>query len=149
MCHIGNSACSDADCYSAFFNEISYVKPVVPTLYSALTTGGNASDVTVYGGYTNSYVLKKDEIVEIILNNDDTGKHPFHLHGHNFQAVVRSDDNWGHYDPSNHSAFPTTPMRRDTFMVRPASNFVVRFKADNPGVWFFHCHIDWVSDMHQ
>jgi iron transport multicopper oxidase len=25
----------------------------------------------------------------------------------------------------------------------PANGYVVlRFKADNPGVWFFHCHID-------
>ncbi|EMC92270.1 hypothetical protein BAUCODRAFT_126264 [Baudoinia panamericana UAMH 10762] len=127
----------------AFFNDITYTAPVVPTLYSALTTGANASDVTVYGGYTNSYVLQKDDIVDIVLNNDDAGKHPFHLHGHNFQAIVRSEDDWGHYDPNNHSAFPATPMRRDTLMVRPQGNFVVRFKADNPGVWFFHCHIDW------
>lgn len=34
-------------------------------------------------------------------------------------------------------------MRRDTFMVNPSANFVIRFKADNPGVWLFHCHIDW------
>jgi iron transport multicopper oxidase len=46
----------------------------VPTLYSALTTGANASDVTVYGDYTNAHVLQKDEIVDIVLNNDDTGK---------------------------------------------------------------------------
>ena len=127
--------------FSAFFNDITYTRPVVPTLYTALTTGANASDVTVYGGYTNSFVLKKDQIVEIVLNNADTGKHPFHLHGHNFQVVVRADDDWGVYDPSNHTAFPSIPMRRDTLMVRPTSNFVVRFKADNPGVWLFHCHI--------
>ncbi|KAK5132386.1 hypothetical protein LTR08_009157 [Meristemomyces frigidus] len=127
----------------AFFNDITYTTPVVPTLYTALTTGANASDVTVYGGFTSSYVLKKDQIVEIVLNNDDTGKHPFHLHGHNFQVVARADEDWGHYDPSNHTAFPSSPMRRDTLMVRPQSNFVVRFKADNPGIWLFHCHIDW------
>jgi iron transport multicopper oxidase len=26
-------------------------------------------------------------------------------------------------------------MRRDTFMANPQGNFVVRFRADNPGVW--------------
>jgi len=127
----------------AFFNDITYTQPVVPTLYSVLTTGANASNAAVYGSSTNSFVLQKDEVVEIVLNNDDTGKHPFHLHGHNFQAVVRSDENAGHWNPSNESTFPAVPMRRDTLMVRPLSNFVVRFKADNPGVWFFHCHIDW------
>ncbi|SSD62075.1 uncharacterized protein SCODWIG_03837 [Saccharomycodes ludwigii] len=34
-------------------------------------------------------------------------------------------------------------MIRDTFYVRPLSSFVIRFMADNPGVWFFHCHIEW------
>jgi iron transport multicopper oxidase len=28
-------------------------------------------------------------------------------------------------------------------VVPPQGYFVVRFVADNPGVWFFHCHIDW------
>lgn len=28
-------------------------------------------------------------------------------------------------------------------MVHPKSNIVLRFKADNPGVWLFHCHIEW------
>jgi len=34
-------------------------------------------------------------------------------------------------------------MRRDTFMVRPVSNYVLRFRADNPGIWLYHCHIEW------
>ncbi|KAK5160948.1 hypothetical protein LTS14_000741 [Recurvomyces mirabilis] len=127
----------------AFFNDITYTTPVVPTLYSALTTGANASDVAVYGDYTNSYVLEKGDVVEIILNNDDAGKHPFHLHGHNFQAVYRGPDDDGHYNPANMTDFPAMPMRRDTLMAKPNSNFVIRFVADNPGVWFFHCHIDW------
>ncbi|TKA66614.1 hypothetical protein B0A55_08152 [Friedmanniomyces simplex] len=127
----------------AFFNDITYTQPVVPTLYSALTTGANAADGTVYGEYTNSYVLEKDQIVDIVLNNADTGKHPFHLHGHNFQAIHRGPDNEGSYNATNETSFPVTPMRRDVLLVRPLANFVVRFKADNPGVWFFHCHIDW------
>ena len=34
-------------------------------------------------------------------------------------------------------------MRRDTVLVRPNGNLVLRFRADNPGVWLFHCHIEW------
>jgi iron transport multicopper oxidase len=34
-------------------------------------------------------------------------------------------------------------MRRDTILVRPNGNIVLRFRADNPGVWLFHCHIEW------
>lgn len=109
----------------------------MPTLYSVLTTGSSATDATVYGDYTNSYVLKKGDIVEIVLNNNDPGKHPFHLHGHNFQTVWRGLPNSGSYNGVNETAFPTKPMRRDTFMVRPNGNFVVRFKANNPGESFF------------
>jgi iron transport multicopper oxidase len=119
----------------AFFNGISYVRPKVPTLYTAMSVGGDNTDARVYGRDTNAFVLAKGEVVEIVLNNDDGGKHPFHLHGHAFQVVARSDDDAGHYDPNNHTDFPAVPMRRDTVMVRPNGNFVVRFKADNPGVW--------------
>jgi iron transport multicopper oxidase len=34
-------------------------------------------------------------------------------------------------------------MRRDTVLVHPDGNMVLRFRADNPGVWLFHCHLEW------
>jgi len=133
-----HTACHDYAEYdnSAFFNDITYVAPKVPTLYSVLTTGDSASNSAVYGRDTHTFVLEQGQVVEIVLNNDDAGKHPFHLHGHNFQVIWRSEENAGHYDPNNHTEFPATPMRRDTFMANPQGNFVVRFRADNPGVWY-------------
>ncbi|KJX95791.1 iron transport multicopper oxidase fet3 like protein [Zymoseptoria brevis] len=127
----------------AAFNDISYVRPKVPTLYSALTTGVDAANGTVYGTDTNPFVLNKMDVIEIVLNNDDPGKHPFHLHGHDFQVIQRAPEEDGFYQPNNHSVFPSKPMRRDTVWVRPNSNFVIRFRADNPGIWLFHCHIEW------
>jgi iron transport multicopper oxidase len=99
----------------------------------------------VYGSHTHSFVLAKDEIVDIVLNNLDPGKHPFHLHGHNFQAIWRSDEEAGTFADSNVTSadYPSTPMRRDTIVLRPNGNMVLRFRADNPGVWLFHCHIEW------
>jgi iron transport multicopper oxidase len=38
-------------------------------------------------------------------------------------------------------------MRRDTFVLRPDGYIVLRFKADNPGVWLFHCHLEWHVDQ--
>lgn len=128
---------------SAFFNDVTYVEPKVPTLYTVLSTGNNATDSRIYGSNTNSFILAKDEVVEIILNNNDPGKHPFHLHGHAFQAIVRSEEEAGAYVANE--TFPQTPMRRDTILVRPNGNIVLRFKADNPGVWLFHCHIEWYA----
>ncbi|GMF72910.1 unnamed protein product [Aspergillus oryzae] len=105
----------------------------MPTLYTALSTGSAATNSTVYGYNTNAFILDKGDVIDLVLNNDDTGKHPFHLHGHNFQVVARSDEDAGHYDANNHSAFPSVPMRRDTIYVKPTGYFVIRFRADNPG----------------
>lgn len=142
----------------AFFNNISYVDPKVPTLTTALTSGKLANDPRIYGDNINAYVFEKDEIVEIVLNNYDTGKHPFHLHGHNFQLVQKSpafheDENFPEEDqdkmtvPYNESAplmdFPSHPVTRDTVLLEPNGHLVLRFKANNPGIWYFHCHVDW------
>ena len=35
------------------------------------------------------------------------------------------------------------PIRKDTVAVPDAGFTVMRFKADNPGVWLLHCHISW------
>lgn len=79
-----------------------------PSLYTVLSTHGNTNLTTnelIYGTNTNSFVLQGDEVVEIILNNMDPGKHPFHLHGHNFQVISRFDtddeDNQLVFDPTN------------------------------------------------
>ncbi|EFQ94756.1 hypothetical protein PTT_07471 [Pyrenophora teres f. teres 0-1] len=127
----------------AFFNDMTYVSPKVPTLYSVLSTGANATDAVIYGSNTNSFVLAQNQVVEIVLNNNDPGKHPFHLHGHVFQVVTRSAPDSGPYDPSNTTTPSPTPMRRDTILVYPNGHIVLRFRSDNPGVWLFHCHIEW------
>ncbi|KAK8157217.1 putative ferrooxidoreductase Fet3 [Phyllosticta citrichinensis] len=130
----------------AFFNDITYVAQKVPTLYSVLTSGSAATNPVIYGRDTNTYVLGKGQTIDVILNNMDTGKHPFHLHGHNFQVLYRSPDDEGFFNSTNTTSFPAVPMRRDTFMARPTGNFLIRFKADNPGVWLFHCHLQFHLD---
>lgn len=133
----------------ALFNGVSYTTPKVPTLYTVMSSGKYAEHPEIYGSNTNSFVLQKDEIVEVVVNNKDPGKHPFHLHGHTFQVVKRSeageDDEPIEYDPSKEdsSKFPEFPLMRDTVLVNPNGYIILRFKASNPGVWFFHCHLDW------
>lgn len=139
----------------AFLDNISYTAPKVPTLYTVMSAGDLATNALVYGDNTHTQVLGHNDIVEIVLNNEDSGSHPFHLHGHVFQIVDRfpalGADFFDYadatdsvtYDPSNHSAFPSYPARRDTIIVPPMGYVVLRFRADNPGVWLFHCHIDW------
>lgn len=131
----------------ALFNNFSYVAPKVPTLMTLLSSGKLASNDKIYGTNTNTFVLQHNEVIDIILNNMDPGKHPFHLHGHTFQVIERSppssDDNPITYDPNNHAEFPLNPVIRDTVMVNANGYVVLRFCANNPGVWFFHCHVDW------
>ncbi|KAF8952436.1 hypothetical protein CPC16_003869 [Podila verticillata] len=131
----------------ATFNDVTYVMPKVPSLYTALSMGNNSlsSNPEVYGKYSNPMVLNHNDEIEIVINNLDVGNHPFHLHGHVFQVVGRGD---GAYDPAS-GPYPSylntteNPLRRDTVLVRAQQNAVIRFKANNPGVWFFHCHIEW------
>lgn len=140
----------------AFFNNISYTMPKVPTLYTVLTSGDYATNPAIYGEYTHPFIFEHNAVIEVVLNNLDGGSHPFHLHGHNFQLVSRtpsygpSFNDYADGDPLPYNAtenpssgFPKYPARRDTFVAPPQGNFVVRFVADNPGVWLFHCHIDW------
>ena len=34
-------------------------------------------------------------------------------------------------------------MRRDTVTMPAFSHLVIRFMADNPGIWAMHCHVAW------
>ncbi|KAI1164762.1 Cupredoxin [Nemania serpens] len=129
----------------AFFNNITYKAPKVPSLYTALSAGEQATDPAVYGTHTNAFVLNRGEVVQIIVNNLDSGRHPFHLHGHDFQAIYRSEEEAGTFEDANvtDADFPRFPMRRDTLVLYPEGNIVLRFRANNPGIWLFHCHIEW------
>jgi iron transport multicopper oxidase len=55
--------------YSAFFNNITYVAPKVPILYTAMTTGADAVNPAVYGEFSHPYVLEKGQTIEIVVNN--------------------------------------------------------------------------------
>lgn len=143
----------------AFFNNITYVQPTVPFLTTVLTSGKLSKDLRIYSDSANTFILERDDVIEIVLNNYDTGRHPFHIHGHKFQVVQKSppfnesiDMNSDipqeqltvPYDENNPlMKFPETPVFRDTVILEPNGHVVVRFKADNPGVWLFHCHVDW------
>ncbi len=132
----------------AFFNNLTYVAPKVPTIVTAMTAGKEATNAYIYGTNTNTFVLQHNEVIDIVLNNADTGTHPFHLHGHTFQVIERSEGREDDESPlifnaSDHEPYAEYPMRRDTVYVRPQGYFVLRFRADNPGAWFFHCHIEW------
>ncbi|KAI3404886.2 hypothetical protein KGF56_002302 [Candida oxycetoniae] len=131
----------------AMFNGKTYTPPKVPTLYTLLSSNELATNEAIYGTNTNSFILQGGEVVDLVLNNVDDGKHPFHLHGHNFQVISRSEQGSDPiaFDPNNKTMidYPEKPLIRDTVEVKGNGFFVIRFVAENPGIWFFHCHVDW------
>ena len=112
-------------------NNSTYVEPKVPSLYTALSVGKDATNPIVYGHAANPQVLDYFDTVEVVVNNYDTGGHPLHLHGHNFQIVERSLNNAGPYGGTLMNA-PATPIRRDVVKVNQGGYVVLRFIADNP-----------------
>lgn len=132
---------SDDGINRATLNNVTFIAPTVPTLFTAMSAPSKDVTNPLIYGQVNPFVLKSNEVVEIVLINNDNGAHPWHLHGHAFQVIARSDDNV-EYDPKNIDV-PKTPMRRDTIQVHSGGYVVLRFKADNPGIFLFHCHIEW------
>lgn len=104
----------------------------MPSLFTAMTAGELAKDPKVYSINSSPFVLDFGQTIELVLNNYDSGRHPFHLHGHEFQAVIRSKQDEGPY--VHNATFSQVPMRRDVFVVQPNGNFVIRWRSYNPGV---------------
>ncbi|KAI8318680.1 hypothetical protein GQ54DRAFT_300005 [Martensiomyces pterosporus] len=122
------------------FNNITYVMPKVPSMFTALSMGSEAMNASVYGPQTNAHMLEHMKDIQLIVNNFDAGNHPFHLHGHHFQLVERGP---APYDPTFNPRPQSSPIRRDTVTIPSMEYVVLRFRADNPGTWLFHCHIEW------
>ncbi|KIJ53597.1 multicopper oxidase [Sphaerobolus stellatus SS14] len=87
---------------------------------------------------------KETKVIELIINNLDEGPHPFHLHGHHFYPLLshKSTYGWGMYNyTAGHKAPHQAPVARDTFTIPRRGHVVIRFVADAPGMWLFHCHV--------
>ncbi|KAG1862535.1 Fet3 ferroxidase [Suillus subalutaceus] len=127
----------------AFINDVVYNSPVVPAIMSALSLGENATSLEAYGPY--SFVINYGDVIDLVVQNGDTGKHPFHLHGYKVQIVNRATQ-YNSTDPSLNPPLiegQANPMRRDTVTITGGGSVTLRFVANNPGAWIFHCHIEW------
>ncbi|KAG2141821.1 laccase [Suillus clintonianus] len=113
-------------------NGYSYTSPSTPILLQILNGSLDASELQPNGSV---YTLPANKTIELsIPGGQPEGPHPFHLHGHTF-SVVRSAGS----DVYNYA----NPVRRDTTSNGGSGdNVTIRFRTDNPGPWFFHCHID-------
>ena len=75
---------------------------------------------------SDKILIKKGEIVRMVIHNGSMMRHPMHLHGHDFRIL----NGQGDYSPLK-NIIDIMPMETDT----------LEFAATESGDWFFHCHI--------
>ncbi|HEX9714879.1 MAG TPA: multicopper oxidase domain-containing protein [Desulfurivibrionaceae bacterium] len=71
--------------------------------------------------------IRQGEVTRFIMINRTMMHHPMHLHGHFFRVLNGQDDE-------------RAPLKH-TVDVAPMSTTVIEFDANEPGDWFFHCHL--------
>ncbi|KAL1098490.1 hypothetical protein V6Z11_D05G103500, partial [Gossypium hirsutum] len=105
---------------------------------------GTPPNNTMVNNGTELLVLPFNTNVELIMQDTSilgAESHPLHLHGYNFFVVGQGFGNFDpQKDPNNFNLIDT--VERNTVGVPAGGWVVILFVADNPGVWFMHCHID-------
>ncbi|KAF2659270.1 multicopper oxidase [Lophiostoma macrostomum CBS 122681] len=113
----------------------------------------NAKNELVYQT-ASSTSRSSPPVIDILIQNFDDGNHPFHLHGYKF-FVLASGHGYAPHPVANPAAEASdlysnidlsNPLRRDTVSVEAFGWALIRFVADNPGLWSFHCHISWHAE---
>ncbi|CUA71316.1 hypothetical protein RSOLAG22IIIB_09497 [Rhizoctonia solani] len=138
---VGNLSTTQGNVTRFFFNNITFNHLwYQPVLYDVVDGRGV--------NHKNVASLSYDEPTgaDIIINNLDSNPkidHPYHLHGMEFWIVGEGVGNITEHDYRQLKLNTTNPIRRDTHVIQGGYWSVIRIKADNPGVWFLHCHIDW------
>lgn len=132
---------------------------------------GNTSFSEVEGVNTAGFDEKNEltvsfgqvETVDVILQNFDEGNHPFHLHGMQMFILAAGHGYFPGYESlglqpegkgllddasnnNNNNDILANPTRRDVTTVEGFGWTLIRFVADNPGVWLFHCHMIWHAE---
>ncbi|KAF7539416.1 hypothetical protein G7054_g2196 [Neopestalotiopsis clavispora] len=137
--------------------------PTLHRVLDGLSSGNTSFDVEG----VNVAAFDKQELVvshrgvqtvDIVLQNMDENSHPFHLHGHQFWVLGAGHGYFPGYDkmgfaphgkglldPTNRTAVEN-PVKRDVATAEGFGWVFLRFVADNPGVWLFHCHMIWHSE---
>ncbi|KAI5269792.1 putative multicopper oxidase, type 1 [Aureobasidium subglaciale] len=155
------------------FNTSSWRADVTsPTLFRSID-GLQASNSSFGGKKGNGDVFVNDrafhqptelvvqssgiKIIDILVSNFDDGNHPYHLHGYKFWVLAQGHGypprksldgpmDTDNLSPLYDSLDLSNPLRRDTASVEAFGWALIRFVADNPGAWAFHCHISWHAE---
>lgn len=146
-------------------NNVSLVLPPTPYLGSIKHRLRNAFDQnSPPESFSSSYDVMKPPVnsntttgsgvynfglnstVDVILQNANALSenvseiHPWHLHGHDFWVLGYGEGKFTQKDEKKLNL--KNPPLRNTAVIFPYGWTALRFVADNPGVWAFHCHIE-------
>ncbi|KAI9403310.1 hypothetical protein POPTR_001G401100v4 [Populus trichocarpa] len=115
------------------------ISPLIPFDYT-----GTPQNNTMVSHGTKLVMLPFNTSVELIMQDTSilgAESHPLHLHGFNFFVVGQG---FGNFDPKKDPANfnLVDPVERNTVGVPSGGWVAIRFLADNPGVWFLHCHVE-------
>lgn len=129
---------------------VQFAAPVVPYSWQ------NGSYSQVHPNTLEMHV-SLGETIRVIIQHQDRAAHPWHLHGHKFAVLAvgfpdyretcdvvycRSQVNhWISRDGYPELLDPAVAPLKDTVHLPAGGWAVIQFKADNPGWWFFHCHM--------
>jgi len=93
------------------------------------------------------YRIGFNTTVDFILQNANTVKpnhsetHTWHMHGQEFWILGYGSGKFDKvHDTKSYNLI--NPIMRNTVPLYPYGWTALRFRADNPGVWLFHCHIE-------
>ncbi|XP_043690532.1 L-ascorbate oxidase-like [Telopea speciosissima] len=93
------------------------------------------------------YMFALHSTIDVILQNanalsDNVSEiHPWHLHGHDFWVLGYGEGKFNEKTDMKKFNLKNPPLR-NTAVIFPYGWTALRFVADNPGVWAFHCHIE-------
>ncbi|CAO2839392.1 unnamed protein product [Amaranthus hypochondriacus] len=105
---------------------------------------GNPPNNSMLSKGTKAVLLPYNATVEVVMQDTSiigAESHPLHLHGFNFFVVGQG---FGNFDSKKDPAMfnLVDPIERNTVGVPSGGWVAIRFRADNPGVWFMHCHLE-------
>uniref|UniRef100_M8AS44 Laccase-25 n=1 Tax=Aegilops tauschii TaxID=37682 RepID=M8AS44_AEGTA len=120
-----------------------------PILFDYTADASNNATMQYTTKSTKVRTLRYNETVEMVLQNTRLiakESHPMHLHGFNFFVLAQG---FGNYNQT--TAAPqfnlVNPQERNTVLVPTGGWAVIRFVADNPGMWYMHCHFEAHLDL--
>ncbi|KAF7815488.1 L-ascorbate oxidase-like [Senna tora] len=93
------------------------------------------------------YKFEFNQVVDVILQNangfakNTSIIHPWHLHGHDFWVLGYGEGKFKDGDDEKLFNLKNPPLR-NSVVVFPYGWTALRFRANNPGVWSFHCHME-------